>query len=229
MDNSEKLPVAPGDEYEFQNSEGNPVPDVPEGVGTVTIHGPTIALTHNPGLTIGDVLELTQAEHGIEGTFRIDNITANVEVEPTTPEGFWKRWRREWLKDITLDVVTITGRRLWSKTHGALVREGKHKLPFVRGCGHKLDLYRQPRHRNCSACWTSFFRNQEEMSEGIAKALAEHGPKAVIQVHGKKFLTEFQQYAILVSRVEALRKALEEQDNVRESIASDAEASIEVG
>ena len=131
-----------------------------------------------------------------------------------------------------------TGRRLYRVS---LVGDGKQRvLPKVRGCGHALDLKRQPRHRNCKACWTAFFRNQDEMAENIAKILVEQGAHRIAETFGTKFLTRFHEYCSLVERMEAFRKAYSEEENVGielasistedsvQSVGGDAEVSIEV-
>lgn len=79
------------------------------------------------------------------------------------------------------------------------------------------------------------------MAENIAKIIVEQGAYRVAETFGFKFLTRFHEYCKLVERVEALRKAYEEeQASVREStigvaegavqpFGDDAEVSIEVG
>ena len=209
MDNT-KLPVAPGDEYEFQESAGVPettVPDVQDGLGAAAISPGTLD-------TPETVKKLTEAEKA------------------------WKRWTDSWLEgiDYKTQIKPRTGRRQFRNNRAG---DGKvRNLPRVRGCGHKLDLKRQPRHRNCKVCWTAFFRNQDEMAENIAKILVEQGAHRIAETFGDKFLTRFHEYCNLVERMEALRKAAAhtEEQNVGTELAvlndeagGDAEVSIEVG
>jgi hypothetical protein len=224
MDNT-KLSVAPGDEYEFQESAGVPetaVPDVQDGLGAAVISPGTLD-------TPETVKKLTEAEKA------------------------WKRWTDSWLEgiDYKTQVKPRTGRRSYRNNRAG---DGKvRKLPRVRGCGHKLDLTKQPQHRNCKACWTSFFRNQPEMAENIAKVLVEN--PMVIEgtrerhpaefVFGRKFLRRFHEYCKLVEHIESLQRAFEEEKKQLEAInrelaidgaegtiqpfGSDAETGIEVG
>jgi hypothetical protein len=117
------------------------------------------------------------------------------------------------------------------------------RLPTVRGCGHKIDISKQPKHRNCQACWTAFFRNQPALAENIAKNFADQGPFPIMWTHGRKFLVRFMEYATLLAKVEALKQAsyTEEQrngalavepDTIGTDIPTDSgpsEACIEVG
>jgi hypothetical protein len=209
MDNT-KLPVAPGDEYEFQESAGvpeTPVPDVQDGLGAAFCFPGSLDAPET-------VKKLTEAEKA------------------------WKRWTDSWLEgiDYKTQIKPRTGRRQFRNNRAG---DGKvRNLPRVRGCGHKLDLKRQPRHRNCKVCWTAFFRNQDEMAENIAKILVEQGAHRIAETFGDKFLTRFHEYCNLVERMEALRKAAAhtEEQNVGTELAvlndeagGDAEVSIEVG
>ena len=83
------------------------------------------------------------------------------------------------------------------------------------------------------------------MAENIAKIIVEQGQYRVAETFGRKFLKRFHEYCILVERVEALRKAYEEEQANVERISrelaidgaegsiqpfgGDAEVSIEVG
>ncbi len=92
-------------------------------------------------------------------------------------------------------------------------------LPIVAGCGHTLDLARQPRHRNCKPCWTAFFRNQDGLAENLAKIVVKQGTETLVHRFGKKFLTRFNEYVSLVQRVEALQQAYREQEDARKLTA----------
>jgi hypothetical protein len=99
-----------------------------------------------------------------------------------------------------------TGRR-GDKRQSRAVNPNVRQLPTVRGCGHKIDISKQPKHRNCQACWTGFFRNQPALAENIAKNFADQGPFPIMWTHGRKFLTKFMEYATLLAKVEALKEA----------------------
>lgn len=253
-----------GDEYCFRRTAGSvqtPVPEPTEGVGAAVIESPTLTILETPksvvevndtitlpsqhGFKVGDDLTVSTYETGVAVS---QNVTVTEVVSETvlkyvalTPERYLKRWNDSWLEGIDYKKSTkpVSGRRLFRNNRAG---SGKvRRLPRVRGCGHALDMAKQPRHRNCKSCWTAFFRNQDEMAENIAKIIVEQGAYRVAETFGFKFLTRFHEYCKLVERVEALRKAYEEeQASVREStigvaegavqpFGDDAEVSIEVG
>lgn len=202
---------------------GLPLPEAVEGLGAAVI----ASGSHDPRET---------SETPVE-PIDIEKVKKLTEAEKA-----WKRWTDSWLEGINYktEVKPRTGRRLFRNNRAG---DGKlRQLPRVRGCGHVLDLKRQPRHRNCKSCWTAFFRNQDEMSENIAKIIVEQGAHRVSETFGIKFLQRFHEYCKLVERMEALRIAYaEENKNVSnefaidsaaaavQSVGGDAEASIEVG
>ncbi len=144
--------------------------------------------------------------------------TLETSKKLTEAEKAWKRWTDSWLEgiDYKTEVKPRTGRRQFrnERAGNGMVR----KLPRVRGCGHPLDLKQQPRHRNCKSCWTAFFRNQDEMSENIAKVIVEQGQDRISETFGKKFLTSFHEYCKLVERMESLRLAYAEEQKQLEEI-----------
>jgi len=222
--------IAEEGEYCIRDNAGWPIPDVPDALGAAVISpgtlttpeetktaietNDTITLPANHGFKVGDDITITT-----EGGSQDVTVTAIIGTTQVKPR---------------------TGRRLDRRP--LLVGDGKQRiLPRVRGCGHKLDLKRQPRHRNCKVCWTAFFRNQDEMAENIAKILVEQGAHRIAETFGDKFLTRFHEYCSLVERMEALRKAFAEDQNAGiefasvstqdsvQSVGGDAEVSIEVG
>jgi len=253
-----------GDKYCISATTGlaeTVIPEAPEGVGAAVISPGTLTTPETPktaveandtitfarhhGFQVGDEVDLTTETS--KQRVQITALLGETQVTYTvmTPEKYMKRWTDSWLEGIDYKKSTkpMTGRRQFRNNRAG---DGKvRKLPRVRGCGHALDLKKQPRHRNCKSCWTAFFRNQDAMAENIAKIIVEQGQYRVAETFGIKFLKRFHEYCILVERVEALRKAYEEEQNaIRElageltiehaedsvqSVGSDAETSIEVG
>jgi hypothetical protein len=59
--------------------------------------------------------------------------------------------------------------------------------PVATSCGHKLDIGRQPRKRNCENCWFNFFNENGTATQTIEQAYQEHGKDFIIQLQGYKF------------------------------------------
>jgi len=62
--------------------------------------------------------------------------------------------------------------------------------PVVVYCGHKIDPQREPKN-NCESCWFAFFNNNAEVVKTADELFREHGPSAIEQVRGKKFMRNF--------------------------------------
>jgi hypothetical protein len=148
VDDIKILPAAEGDEYEFQESSEESIPEATKGIGAAVISS------------------------GTSDTPKAVKRALGAKFQP-------------------------------------------RQLPKVRGCGHSIDLARQPRHRNCESCWTAFFHNQPEMSENLAKNIQDQGVEPIVHVHGEKFLKRFVKYAILLAQVENLKKAYREDPNAQ--------------
>jgi hypothetical protein len=147
---------------------------------------------------VDNTIKILPAAEGDEYEFQESSETAIPEV----PEGVGA-------------AVISSGSSDTSKTSKkALKAKFKpRQLPKVRGCGHRIDLARQPRHRNCESCWTAFFHNQPGMSENLAKNIHDQGVEPIVHVHGEKFLKRFVKYAILLAQVENLKKDYREDPN----------------
>jgi hypothetical protein len=125
-----------------------------------------------------------------------------------TPEVYAKRWTKNWINfDLDLTPVAArTGRRVDRRDKLVKRFDKPVRYPFARGCGHQFVELQQPRHRNCETCWNAFFWNQNEMTENIARNVQEQGPEIVQAIHGKKFLTHFLRFAILLARYEQFKQ-----------------------
>lgn len=76
----------------------------------------------------------------------------------------------------------------------------KHKpLP----CGHKLVAGQPPRHRNCQACWFTFFQVHGELTQAVDEAYnangTEVGKALITQLRGVKFLKQFLRFMSTVA------------------------------
>jgi hypothetical protein len=99
--------------------------------------------------------------------------------------------------------------------------------PRIRGCGHKFEPLRQPKHSNCESCWNAFFWNQNEFTENLAKNLTEQGPEIIQFNYGKKFLTAFLKFARLLAAYEMAktRAATDEAESIR--LQAEGESSVQ--
>ena len=122
--------------------------------------------------------------------------------------------------DAPTPVAERTGRRADRKDKLVKSFTKPVRYPFARGCGHQFVELQQPSHRNCEICWNAFFWNQNELTENIARNVQEQGPEVVQAIHGKKFLTHFLRFAILLAKYEKFKQnpgtecaAVEEEKN----------------
>lgn len=72
--------------------------------------------------------------------------------------------------------------------------------PKVIGCGHRLDLNRQPTHRNCQTCWFAWFQNHGEIVQQLDEMYVADGEKLIIQLQGKKFYHRWRQFMATVAQ-----------------------------
>jgi len=83
-------------------------------------------------------------------------------------------------------------------TPGELKRVNKQFVtvqhPRVIGCQHRLDLSRQPRHRNCETCWFAWFQNHGEVVQQLDEMHVAEGDDLIEQLQGKKFLHRWRQF-----------------------------------
>ena len=80
----------------------------------------------------------------------------------------------------------------------------------VVGCGHRLDLKRQPRHNNCENCWWAWFQNNGEMVKTADEAFQSGHPEIIVMLQGNKFYKNFLKFMATVARLEAQMKPQEE-------------------
>lgn len=88
----------------------------------------------------------------------------------------------------------------------------------VIACGHKLDLRHFPDHANCWDCWNAFFSVSPEGVASVHQLLLEGGTKAVVAIHGKKFVKHFGKFL--------QQKLLKEYASPQVQAASGIEGSI---
>jgi len=82
----------------------------------------------------------------------------------------------------------------------------------VRTCGHKIDLSRQPKYRNCQSCWMAFFSQHKELVDQLIE-MHKAGPEGdtlIVQLQGKKFLEMYFKF------MSTLYKWSQESENINE-------------
>ena len=74
-------------------------------------------------------------------------------------------------------------------------------------CGHKLVAGQPPRHRNCEACWFTFFQVHGELTQAVDEAYnsqgTEVGRELIKQLRGVKFLKNFLKFMSTVATMKA--------------------------
>lgn len=79
--------------------------------------------------------------------------------------------------------------------------------PRAMPCGHRLDMGRQPTHRNCQSCWLAFFQNHGEIVQQCDEMFQADGGQLLIQLQGIKFVRRFLNF---MSTIAAWEKAAKE-------------------
>jgi hypothetical protein len=85
--------------------------------------------------------------------------------------------------------------------------------PRVEACGHRLDLSRQPRMRNCQSCWLTWLNNHGELVQTADELHnTEGGVDMLISLQGVKFLKWFRRFMAGVASLKpSLKQEGEEQ------------------
>lgn len=58
-------------------------------------------------------------------------------------------------------------------------------------CGHALIPGKEPRHRNCEACWFTFFKIHGELSQSCDEVFSKFGENGLKQLRPGKFTRNF--------------------------------------
>lgn len=72
--------------------------------------------------------------------------------------------------------------------------------PKVKACGHRLDMGRQPTHRNCESCWFAWFNEHGQIVQQLDEMLQTHGEELIVKLQGKKFLHRWLQFMSTVAQ-----------------------------
>jgi hypothetical protein len=72
--------------------------------------------------------------------------------------------------------------------------------PRVKACMHRLDLSRQPRHRNCETCWFAFFQNHGEVVQQLDEMHNLGKTDEIIMLQGIKFYKMWRRFMATVAQ-----------------------------
>jgi hypothetical protein len=72
--------------------------------------------------------------------------------------------------------------------------------PKVVVCQHRLDLNKQPVHRNCQSCWFAWFQNHGEIVQQLDEMFVADGEQLIIQLQGKKFYHRWRQFMATIAQ-----------------------------
>lgn len=72
--------------------------------------------------------------------------------------------------------------------------------PRVIACLHRLDMGRQPRHRNCEHCWFAWFQNHGEVVQQLDEMHTSDNDGLIIYLQGSKFYHRWRQFMATVAQ-----------------------------
>lgn len=72
--------------------------------------------------------------------------------------------------------------------------------PRVVACQHRLDLSRQPRHRNCQSCWFAWLNEHGEIVQQLDEMHTSGNDAIIIQLQGSKFFKRWLQFMATVAQ-----------------------------
>ena len=87
--------------------------------------------------------------------------------------------------------------------------------PRVTQCGHRLDLGRQPRHRNCESCWFAWFNTNGKVSQQCDEMFQSDDGVLIEHLQGTKFLKRWLQFMATLAK---WKKQAEEQGYTNKGI-----------
>jgi len=83
--------------------------------------------------------------------------------------------------------------------------------PRVIGCKHRLDLKRQPTHRNCHKCWFAWFQNNKEVVATADEVFKNGHFELIVKLQGHKFYNYFTRFMGTVERLQQMQEQQRQQ------------------
>jgi hypothetical protein len=72
--------------------------------------------------------------------------------------------------------------------------------PRVTICGHRLDMTRQPRHRNCESCYFAWFNAHGEICQQLDEMFQNGAIETIVELQGYKFLHRWLQFMATIAQ-----------------------------
>ena len=97
------------------------------------------------------------------------------------------------------------------------------KLPRVigaNGCGHRLDLGHQPRHRSCDQCWFAWFNAHGELVQQLDEMHNNGNDRLIVELQGVKFMHRWRQFMATIAQWKLQQETNEQTSSI--SIGVDA-------
>lgn len=88
------------------------------------------------------------------------------------------------------------------------------QLPRVLACQHRLDLSRQPRHRNCETCWFAWFNSHGEIVQQCDEMFQADRGVMLTNLQGTKFVKRFLQSMSTIASWKATEAVKENSEQV---------------
>ena len=86
------------------------------------------------------------------------------------------------------------------------------KHPRVAGCGHRLNLHKQPRHRNCQTCWFAWLNNNGKVVQQLDEMHTKGEDAIIVALQGVKFFHRFLQFMSTIAQWKLAQEAQNELD-----------------
>jgi hypothetical protein len=74
--------------------------------------------------------------------------------------------------------------------------------PIAAQCGHRLDLTKQPRNRNCENCWFNWLNHNGAVVQTAEELIAGGNSRMVVQLQGQKFLDNVLKFLSTVANLQ---------------------------
>lgn len=82
------------------------------------------------------------------------------------------------------------------------------KLPVVKACMHRLDISRQPRHKNCEHCWFAFFSSHKNVVDQIHEMFTNGLAQTIVDLQGYKYLSNYLKFMATLAKWRAEQEKL---------------------
>jgi hypothetical protein len=81
------------------------------------------------------------------------------------------------------------------------------KNQVIQSCGHKFVPGQEPRHRNCTPCWFTYFQVNGEITKAADEVFQESGEAGLRQLATPKFVKNFLMFMGALAQWKAMNEA----------------------